>query len=57
MISVDESIIKFEDDKITLKGKQEGSSVYSENGKNYENDYDESFDNINQLIDFLNNEI
>jgi hypothetical protein len=52
-----ESIIKFEDDKITLKGKQEGSSVYSEDGKNYENDYDESFDNVEELIKFLDNEI
>lgn len=52
-----ESIIKFEDDKITLKGSQEGFSVYSEDGKNYENNYNESFDTVEDLISFLDKEI
>ena len=52
-----DATIKFEQDKITLKGTQEGSSVYSEDGNNYENDYDHTFDTVDELISFLNQEI
>ena len=52
-----DAVIKFEQDKITLKGTQEGSSVYSEDGNNYENDYDHTFDTVEELISFLDSEI
>lgn len=52
-----DAVIKFEDTQITLKGKQEGSSVYSEDGQNYENDYDYSFNNVDEIIKFLQTEI
>lgn len=41
--------------KITLKGVQEGSSVYSD--ENYKNNYNESFDTVEELIKFLDSEI
>lgn len=49
-----EAVIKFEQDKITLKGTQKGYSVYNDN---YENDYDYIFKNVDELISFLNSEI
>lgn len=52
-----DAIIEFEDDKITLKGIQRGYSVYSEDGNNYENDYDHTFVTVEELIKFLDAEI
>lgn len=52
-----EAKIKFEKDRITLIGKQDGFSVMSEDGSKYENHYNYTFYDVNEIIDFLNQEI
>lgn len=52
-----DALIELNNNICTLKGSQEGSSVYSEDGNNYINNYDYSFNTIEELIDFLDKEI